>query len=115
MKRSKKTFNDQQVSTDRESGAVLKNSELKWGPNPMTLVGFIVVLLMVLTIVFSVAFFFGDLPSDCLWTLAEARIFHVKHSKGAAFSLYFPTFPFTCIVFLQFKFVENRIICIEIT
>ncbi|WMV21782.1 hypothetical protein MTR67_015167 [Solanum verrucosum] len=81
MKRSKKTFNDQQVSTDRESGTVLKNSELKWGPNPMTLVGFIVVLLMVLTIVFSVAFFFGDLPSDCLWTLAEARIFHVKHSK----------------------------------
>lgn len=92
MKRSKKTFNDQQVSSDRESGAVLKNTELKWGPSPMTLMGFIAVLLMVLTVVFSAAFFFGDLPSDCLWTLVEARTFHAKHSKGAAFPLYFPTF-----------------------
>ncbi|CAN4088441.1 unnamed protein product [Withania somnifera] len=81
MKRFKKTFNNQQVSSDREPDAVLKNSELKWGLNPMTLVGFIVVLLILLTVVFSVALFFGDLPSDCLWTLAEARIFHVKHSK----------------------------------
>ncbi|MCD7466038.1 hypothetical protein HAX54_002362 [Datura stramonium] len=81
MKRSKKTFNDQQVSSDRESGAALKNLESKWGPTPMTLMGFIVVLLMVLTVIFSVAFFFGDLPSDCLWTLAEAGISHVKSSK----------------------------------
>ncbi|KAM3269122.1 galactoside 2-alpha-L-fucosyltransferase-like [Capsicum chacoense] len=82
MKRFKKTFNDQQVPSDRDSGVALKNAESKWGPNPMTLGGFIVALLMVLTVVFSAAFFLGDLPSDCLWTLAEARIFRLKPSKA---------------------------------
>lgn len=113
MKRSKKTFNDQLVSSDRESGAVLKNSESKWGLNPMTLMGFIV-LLMVLTVVFTVIFFFGDIPSDCLWTLAETRIFHVKRSKGATFPLFCFSFHLYSISsLLQSKFVENRMIGIE--
>ncbi|KAJ8553678.1 hypothetical protein K7X08_024356 [Anisodus acutangulus] len=79
MKRFKKTFNDQQVCFDR---AVPKGQELKWDLNPSTLNGFIIVLLIVLTVVFSLAFIFGDLSSDCLWTLAEATIFHVKPSKA---------------------------------
>ncbi|KAK4350303.1 hypothetical protein RND71_029616 [Anisodus tanguticus] len=79
MKRFKKTLNDQQVCSDR---AVPKGQELKWDLNLSTLIGFIIVLLMILTVVFSLAFIFGDLSSDCLWTLAEARIFHVKPSKA---------------------------------
>ncbi|OIT04344.1 PREDICTED: galactoside 2-alpha-L-fucosyltransferase-like [Nicotiana attenuata] len=81
MKRFKKTSNDQLVSSDRESSIVLKIAESKWGLNPMTLMAFFVVSLMVLTLVFSVAIVSGKLPSDCLWTLAEARFFHVKPSK----------------------------------
>ncbi|XP_059306688.1 galactoside 2-alpha-L-fucosyltransferase-like [Lycium ferocissimum] len=78
MKRFKKISNDEQVSSYR---AVSKDQELKWGLDPMTLRGFIVVLLMVLTVIFSIAFIFGDLPSDCLWTFGEARFFDIKPSK----------------------------------
>lgn len=120
MKRLKKSLSDQRQPVSSLNRAV---SMARWGLNPVKLMSFFVVGLIVLT---AASVILRDLPSHTrLRLLAEPTLFHIKQpSNGTLFSLSFiifsPIFPnITCdsvilIILLQIDYyclVDNWFIC----
>ncbi|XP_058228365.1 galactoside 2-alpha-L-fucosyltransferase-like isoform X1 [Rhododendron vialii] len=76
MRRLNRNSDDQ--LRDQGNGAVSRAPETKCGLNPMKSMGILVACLMLLSVVFSVSVILEDLPSESIWSGAEARVLQVK-------------------------------------
>lgn len=89
MKRLKKNQdddNDIARPQNSETHIFLRDPDRKSGPNPMKLMGILVVCLMVISVLFSVSVVLKDPPSDNVWKASsETRFVHVGTKKGTCF------------------------------
>jgi xyloglucan fucosyltransferase len=89
MKRLKKNQdddNDIARPQNSESHILLRDPDRKSGPNPMKLMGILVVCLMVISVLFSVSVVLKDPPSDNVWKASsETSFVHVGTKKGTCF------------------------------
>lgn len=76
MRRLNRNSDDQ--LRDQGNSAVSRAPETKCGLNPMKSMGILVACLMILSVVFSVSVILEDLPSESIWSGAEARVLQVK-------------------------------------
>lgn len=87
MKRLKKNQdddNDIARPQNSETHIFLRDPDRKSGPNPMKLMGILVVCLMVISVLFSVSVVLKDPPSDNVWKASsETRFVHVGTKKGS--------------------------------
>lgn len=87
MKRLKKNQdddNDIARPQNSESHILLRDPDRKSGPNPMKLMGILVVCLMVISVLFSVSVVLKDPPSDNVWKASsETSFVHVGTKKGS--------------------------------
>uniref|UniRef100_A0A2N9F3Y0 Fucosyltransferase n=1 Tax=Fagus sylvatica TaxID=28930 RepID=A0A2N9F3Y0_FAGSY len=87
MKRLKKNQdddNDIARPQNSETHILLRDPDRKSGPNPMKLMGILVVCLMVISVLFSVSVVLKDPPSDNVWKASsETSFVHVGTKKGS--------------------------------
>ncbi|KAK6123192.1 hypothetical protein DH2020_043049 [Rehmannia glutinosa] len=69
-------------ASDHGNDVVSRVPEWKCGLNPMKLMGVFVVLVMGLSVLFSVSVVLRDPPSDVLWTVVQARNLDFKVQKA---------------------------------
>ncbi|KAK6123169.1 hypothetical protein DH2020_043071 [Rehmannia glutinosa] len=69
-------------ASDHGNDVVSRGPEFKCGLNPMKLMGVLVVLVMGLSVLFSVSVVLRDPPSDVLWTVVQARNLDFKVQKA---------------------------------
>lgn len=61
------------------------DSECRFELNFMRLMAILLIILMAVSVLFSVSMVLRDLPDDGVWETNEARVFEVKSQKGTAF------------------------------
>lgn len=92
MRRLNKNTSDLPKISDLGDNNTSRDQQIRFGLNPLKLMGGFVVCLMGLSVLFSISVILKDFNSNSIWAVADARVLDVALPKGIYIYVFYDCF-----------------------